>query len=152
MRNTFIASVLSIALAATSVTATPARADEDVAKIIAGLALLGIIAGVSKKDRRHDPAPVMRRSPRHDPAPVAGGGHRYKDVSRDRRRAAKIAPRQCLRNQWTHRGERSVYSARCLQRSVRATLPQNCLREARRTNGPRYFYTKRCLKGHGWRL
>lgn len=151
MRHTFIASILSIALAATSVTATPARADEDVAKVIAGLALLGIIASASKKDRRHDPAPVARRGHK-DPAPVIRRSPRHKDVSRDRRRAVKIAPRQCLRNQWTHRGERNVYSARCLQQSVRANLPQSCLREARGTKGPRYFYTQRCLKGHGWRL
>lgn len=148
MKNTFIASVLSIALAATSFTAAPARADEDVAKVIAGLALLGIIAHSAKKERRHDPAPVMRRSHRH-------GGHvgtlprRGHKVSP--RRHAKVAPRNCQRSQWTHRGERTVYGARCLQRNAQAKLPRNCLRQARTNSGPQFFYTRRCLRDHGWR-
>ena len=145
MKRTFFASVLSIALAATSVTATPARADEDVAKVIAGLALLGIIAHSSNKDRRHEPAPVARHNNRQ-------GGFAAPHVQRIKpRRAAKVAPGKCLTRQWTHRGERSVYAARCMQRTVRAQLPQDCLRQARTNSGPRFFYTQRCLSRHGWR-
>lgn len=149
MKNTFIASVLSIALAATSFTVTPARADEDVAKIIAGLALLGIIAHSAKKDRRRETAPVTRRGYRHGHGHVGTSPRRIGKVAP--RRHVKVAPRDCQRAQWTHRGERIVYGARCLQRNVKARLPQDCLRQARTNSGPRFFYTQRCLRKSGWR-
>jgi len=119
-----------------------------VAKVIAGLALLGILAHSAKKDRRHDPAPVMRRSHRH--GDIGTSPRRVPTVSPRHHR--KVAPRDCQRTQWTHRGERTVYGARCLQRHVRGELPRNCLRQARTDNGPRFFYTKRCLRDHGWRV
>ncbi|MEM9585034.1 MAG: hypothetical protein AAGA08_18140 [Pseudomonadota bacterium] len=146
MRRTFIASVLSIALAATSFTAAPARADEDVFKVIAGLVVIGALA---KAARDHEKRKAARVSRSHQ-QPVYQKPHRPHKVHRPHR-SAKVAPQRCLRDQWTHRGERQVYGARCTQRHANANLPQNCLRQAKTNSGPRFFYTKRCLRDHGWR-
>jgi len=120
MRRPFLASILSIALVATSFTAVPARADDDVLKTIAGLAAIGILVKVAKDKR-------------------------------DRDRRTKVAPQRCVRDQWTHRGTRQVYGARCMQRHARAQLPQTCLRQNQTNSGPRYFYAPRCLRQQGWR-
>lgn len=142
MKRTMIASVLSLALAATSFTAAPARADEDVFKVIAGLVALGVIANTVKHNKERKAAATR------------GNGHTGHSGPRHPRRE-KVAPRRCLRTQWTHRGDRQVYGARCMQNNALARLPQKCLRQAqntRRNSGPRAFYTKRCLRGQGWRL
>lgn len=149
MKRTFIASVLSFALVATSFTAAPARADEDVLKVIAGLVVLGAIAK-AVDDRKDRKAARVARS-HQQPAYQQPRKHRHQKVLRQQRRA-KAAPQHCLRNQWTHRGERQVYGARCMQKNARAQLPQNCLRQAKTNSGPRYFYTKRCLSNNGWRI
>ncbi len=139
MKRTMIASVLSIALAATSFTAAPARADEDVFKVIAGLVVLGALANAAKRSN-HSEATVGRQHPQ----PI------YRAPKPPRH--SKVAPRHCLTNQWTHRGNRQVYSASCAQKHTRARLPQSCLRQAKQNSGPRYFYTKKCLSQKGWRV
>lgn len=149
MKRTILASVVSLALAATSVSTTPARADEDVLKVIAGLVVLGTIANAVKHRNERKAARVSRNH--QQPVYQDPHHHRQHKVHRQHRRA-KAAPQRCLRDQWTHRGERQVYGARCMQKHARAQLPQNCLRQARTNSGPRYFYTKRCLRNHGWRI
>lgn len=130
------AAVLSMSLAISTLSTTPARADEDVAKVLAGLVALGIIAKViddrnDRKVTRHaKPAPVVVQ-----PKPVR-----------------KVAPNRCLRNQWTHRGNRQVYSAHCMRRHTDVRLPRDCRREVRTRDGENFrFFTPRCLRQHGWR-
>lgn len=141
MTRTVSAIALSLTIFVTSLTATaaPARADEDVAKVLAGLALLGIIAATVKANK--------------EPEPVARGNHRAHrpHVTPRRSERRKVAPRRCLRDQWTHRGVRQVYGAGCLRNTAQAKPPRACLRDARTNSGPRRFYTKRCLRKHGWR-
>ncbi len=138
MTRTLSAIGLSLTIFLTSLTATtaPARADEDVGKILAGLALLGIIAAVIDDDNE----PVARTHRPHRPA-----------VTPRHVQKRKVAPARCLREQWTHRGVREVYAARCMRNVAKFAPPRNCLREARTNSGPRRFYTKRCLRKHGWR-
>ena len=53
--RTFISIILAAAIAVTGMTAAPARADNDAAKVIAGVAALAIIGAViaeERKDRR----------------------------------------------------------------------------------------------------
>lgn len=139
MTRTLSAIGLSLTIFLTSLTATaaPARADEDIGKILAGLALLGILAATidSKNDER-----VTRATP-----------HRPKKVTPRPVPVRKVAPRRCLRDQWTHRGVRQVYAAGCMRHVSKFAPPRNCLREARTNSGPRRFYTSRCLRKHGWR-
>lgn len=143
MTKQFLAMVLSASLALTSVTVTPARADDDVGKVLAGIAALLVIGTAinkhkHKKERQH----VNRRAPEQVWKPTP----KYEQP-----RHVKRAPQRCLRNQWTHRGTREVYGARCMNRHAEAQLPLRCLRQADVKQGPRRFYTKRCLRKNGWR-
>lgn len=139
MTKTFLAGLLSLSLIATTAPTSPAHANEEFGKFLAGLAALGIVATVVKSNRKskivtREVLPPLQPQPRHYRKPV------------------KIAPSHCLRQQWTHRGERQVYGAKCLQKNVRTALPQSCLRQAKIKTGPRFFYKPRCLQEHGWRI
>lgn len=139
MRKQFTAMVVSAALAATSFTATPARADEDVFKVLGGLVVLGILANQIEKNKDRRDARQTTRNTTVYTRPVAP-------------KVVKRAPSRCVREQWTHRGTREVYGARCMQRHARTQLPQACLRQNQTNSGPRYFYAPRCLRQNGWRL
>lgn len=137
MTRQFIAALLSLSLGFSAMTTAPARADEDVVKVIAGLALLGILANAVKDNKREV---VTQRS--HKP--------RHTQPTRPRQ-AKKVAPRRCLREQWTHRGTREVYGARCMENNARHALPRNCKRTIGTRNGARKFYTPNCLRQYGWK-
>ncbi len=143
MIRTLIATTLSAALLFTPATVTPAQADEDVAKVIGGIAALVLLNKVinDRQDRRE--AANRQATTRQIYRP-----HRDNNTLR---RQVKIAPQNCLREQWTHRGYRYVYGARCMQNNAQFALPRECLRRARTNDGPRRFYTKRCLQQNGWR-
>ncbi len=147
MRRPILASILSIALVATSFTAAPARADEDVFKVIAGLVVIGALANAAnkKRDRERARAAQVNRRVEH-PTPLYQKNRRATRIDR-----ARVAPQRCIREQWTHRGNRQVYGARCMQRHAQAQLPQTCLRQNQTNSGPRYFYAPRCLRQQGWR-
>ena len=144
MTRQFIAALLSLSLGFSAMTTAPARADEDVVKIIAGLALLGILVNAAKKNDRevvtqtqHRPRYVKPERPRH--------------VKPNRpRHVKKVAPRRCLQEQWTHRGKRDVYNARCMKYNARHALPRNCERTIDTRNGVRKFYAPHCLRENGW--
>ena len=143
MRKQFVATLVSAALAATSFTATPARADEDVLKVLGGLVVLGVIANqIDKRNDRKAAQQRARNTTIHTP--------RYAPSVKTSR--IKRAPSRCVREQWTHRGIREVYGARCMQTHAKAQLPQACLRQNQTNSGPRYFYAPRCLRQNGWRL
>lgn len=141
--RTMIATALSAALLFTPATVTPAQADEDVAKVIGGIAALVILNKVinDRQDRRE--AANRQATNRQIYRP-----HRSQ---RRQQRHLKVAPQNCLREQWTHRGYRQVYGARCMRNNAQVALPRDCLRRARTNDGPRRFYTKRCLRQNGWR-
>lgn len=151
MTKKILAMVLSTSLALTSITVTPARADDDVGKVLAGLAALLVIgAAVNKNKHRREQQETTRQTTTHTWSPQP----KYKEPkhTKPKRHArTKAAPQRCLRNQWTHRGNRQVYGARCMNRHAEAQLPLRCLREAEVNQGPRRFYTKRCLRKNGWR-
>lgn len=137
MTRQFIAALLSLSLGFSAMTTAPARADEDVVKVIAGLALLGILANVAKNNNREV---------------VAQQSHRPRHTQPTRpRHVKKVAPRRCLREQWTHRGVREVYGARCMKNNARHALPRNCKRTIDTRNGVRKFYAPNCLRKNGWK-
>ncbi|SFR36145.1 hypothetical protein [Litoreibacter janthinus] len=146
MTRKFIAALLSLSLAMTAMTTAPARADEDVGKIIAGLAVLGILSQVLK-NKNNDEVVTQRDTRRYDAYPSRRNPNRE---MRPRRQAAKIAPEKCLVNQWTHRGNIRVYGAKCMERSTRAQLPRSCERRVESRQGARRFYSPQCLRQKGW--
>lgn len=136
MTRQFFAALLSFSLAFSAMSTAPARADDDVAKVLAGLVVLGILSQVLKDDDDR----VVTRNPRRA------------DVYKPRKpRHVKVAPRRCLREQWTHRGMRNVYGARCMKRHAQYALPRDCRRVVETRNGVRKFYAPRCLRRNGWR-
>ncbi len=144
LSRTLTASVLTLAIAFSglSATATPASANghrtsqgAQVAAVLGGLLLLyGVSqAGRNNGNRRNDPAiqqPQVR--PQHPPRPryntrvapaqcfVQGGqgNRRYRgydyNCMLDSVRNARALPQNCLRNVWTNRGQRTIYGGRCL--------------------------------------
>ncbi|EPX77781.1 hypothetical protein [Litoreibacter arenae] len=136
MTRQFIAALLSLSLGFSAMSTARARADEDVVKIIAGLALLGILANAAK-DRNREVVTQNQHRPR------------YSKPNRPRQ-TKKVAPRRCLREQWTHRGKRDVYGARCMENRAQHALPRNCKRQVETRRGVRNFYTPNCLRKNGW--
>ena len=160
MIRSFLAILLGAAVMLGAIGIAPVRANDDVAKVIAGIAGLYILNkalegrkdGASRRDGRHHRKQVYRHGRHHD------GAHRIQRKRHDRgygihhrRHVQKSAPRRCLREHWTRRGTQHVYGARCMQHRARYALPRNCLRRARGHGGPAYFYSPRCLRQHGWR-
>lgn len=132
---------LSLAITAAFGTASPARANEDVLKVLLGVgALVALGAAVNKQKHKREAAQATRSQ-----VQPHGKVHRQKRVVR------KVAPQRCLRTQWTYRGDRQVYGARCMERFAQANLPNRCRRQADVREGPRQFYSPRCLRKQGWR-
>lgn len=145
MTHKFITMVLSASLAMSAITTTPVRASEsDILKALIGIgviAALGTAINKEKHRKRAEPSRQVTRNQR------VGDWLPKENFKRER----KVAPTRCARTQWTHRGNREVYSARCMQRHAKAQLPDRCLRRANTNEGPRRFYTKQCLRKNGWR-
>lgn len=121
------------AVALAGFTAAPARADnDDLLKLLAGAAIIGIIAHESRKDRdrRHTPAPPPA------PAPIA----------------SITLPAQCITTLRTPKGWRGFYYKRCTDRIMNRRLPEACLRELNTETGPQLAYAEPCLVDRGYRI
>ncbi|MDE4132294.1 hypothetical protein PXK00_04175 [Phaeobacter sp. QD34_3] len=150
----FIALILSLSLALTGVSAAPARADEDVAKFIAGMALLGIL-GAAINDARHDNqhghvAPPPQHPPHHPrphpptvhPRPLPPHVARY-DL-----------PAQCVRYFPRYSKSHTLVGQTCLQRHYRfeSSLPQACRVTFWNGQVHRSGYKPSCLQNRGYRI
>ena len=154
-----IAAAFGIALAP-----APAAADNnDIAKIIAGLAVAGIVAKVidDRKDRKRANASQNTFQPRYnsfdDRRGTITGTIRNPNVqNQQRNRGYKryALPSQCLRILNTARGDRRGYGNRCLQRNYQFAnkLPRNCEFQVRTDRGVRTVYGRRCLSRDGWQV
>ena len=141
----------------------PAAADNnDIAKIIAGLAVAGIVAKAidDRKDRKRAESQNVFR-PRYNSfddrrAPITGTIRNPNAQHEQRGRGYKryALPEQCLRILNTARGERRVYGNRCLQRNYKFAnkLPRNCEFQVRTDRGVRTVYGRRCLSRDGWQV
>jgi len=137
MHRTFIALILSAAVAVTSLNAQPAHAgDDDVAKWIAGLAALAVI-GVAinenkkKKRKKRRVTPVQPHNP-------------------------YLLPATCRTNQKVQGYKVNGFQRGCLRRNqvnVRA-LPQDCAIKYwdRKRQKNRVIYSGRCLREYGYRV
>ncbi|ABF65383.1 hypothetical protein TM1040_2651 [Ruegeria sp. TM1040] len=142
LHRKFIAAVIATALVITGFSAAPARADsDDIAKFIAGAAILGIIGAAindHKKDR-HRPPHV---DPTPAPKPLPPRVRRY-DL-----------PAQCLTSIRVHGKERNLLGMHCLRRNYTHvnTLPNRCYREFDNRTQSRRGYRPACLRQYGYRL
>lgn len=158
--------ISSLAVLGLTLTPMPAAADtEDVAKLLAGLAVLGIIAksvddrndrndGVTNRFRLSNRAYDNRRN-----APVIRGeilrpGEFNLKKSKSPKYKRRPLPDRCLRLIDTSRRDRLAYSRGCLNRNYKFAnrLPRDCQRLIRTNRGVRTVYGARCLARDGWRV
>ena len=149
----------------------PAAADtEDVAKVLAGIAVLGIIAKAAENRSERNEArrvEIDDRSrygrfgsidDRHDRSVIDGDLRRYDERSTRQGKGYKKnnpLPQRCLFVLDADRGrDRLVYGQRCLERSYKfaSKLPDRCRQIVRTDHGRRVVYGSRCLAGEGWRV
>ena len=167
-----LASIAAAALAAAGIAFAPAPAAadaDDIAKIIAGIAVAGIIAKAidDRKDRKR----AARASTSND-FPRFGSiedrnrrviDGRIRPYHRDDDRHGpkfgrgykrQALPEQCLLTVETARGDRLAYGARCLDRRFKFAdkLPRACETAVRTPRGFRNVYGARCLARDGWRV
>lgn len=148
LHRTFIAGVLALSVAITGLNAAPARADaEDIAKILAGVAVLGII-GAAINDRKHDRRDAQREGhhgqpiPQPYPRPLPPQVRRY-DL-----------PAQCLTTVRRHGDRQELLGAHCLRHNYSHVrdLPQACYTEVYSRHDTARGYEPRCLRRYGYRL
>lgn len=147
MFKTLIAPVVAASLAFTPMAATPARAgDDDVAKALAGIALLAIIGSAVASDGRA-PATVTHPPKYHPPQ-----YHPPKPVTPPRPVLKRKLPAQC-REVLRHGGQqRTYYGKACLERTLNrvARLPDNCRTVVNVFGRNRQVYLGSCLRRAGW--
>lgn len=141
-----------------------AASGEDIAKIIAGLVVVGAIAAAASQGNRADAADnaTSRNLPRRFGYENGRGYYYYRDgrrVPADDGRAARrqdrfTLPEQCLRSFDTNRGRRTVAGEGCLERRGidTARLPGRCGVRVRTDRGLRDGYFYRCLRQEGYRF
>ena len=146
MHRKFIALIVSLAITVTAFSAAPARADENVRNILAGLAALAVIGAIIKERRDDDDRPVVTR--RVKPQPYVQPRPLPPRVSR------RSLPGDCLRSFQTKRGKRDLLSLHCMERDYPqlADLPRNCVRQVQTKRGDRWGYVPKCLRKNGYRF
>lgn len=167
MMTRFTKLALSVATAASlAVTPIPATAGpdgEDIARALAGLAVLGIVASaVNNRDKKRKQQAATSNLPlgtygsidNHRGNRIIHGDLRRPGHGSRQSVKQKRLPDQCLLIVDTNRGARYVYGNRCLNRNYQyaGQLPRNCLREVRTSRGVRTVYGARCLASDGWRV
>lgn len=177
MSRKFIGLVAAFSIAVTGFSASSARAasEEDIARALAGLVLLGtVVAIVKDKDDRKKKKVEAHATPRRDSYRAPERRDRrelnrdqrrdaYRDRRDDRRaedwrdrrhRDARLLPAQCLRATDV-RGDRMRYfSARCLNREYRFAhrLPEFCQTRVRANGRVSRGYAASCLRNEGYRI
>lgn len=155
MTKSLLVPVLAGALAL-GTTAAPARADNDAAKVIAGLAALALIAGAIERNTNDKPAVTSNNRPvTHSNRPVYGTVTQAPTWSSTNAAKRRALPEQCIRTVNTNRGLRTVYAQRCLNKSYSFAnfLPQECRVNIRTANNRlRPAYVTQCLRRDGWKV
>ncbi|MCD9147256.1 hypothetical protein [Pseudophaeobacter flagellatus] len=143
----FIALILAASLAITGISSTPVQAGNDVGKVVAGLAVLGILGAAlhdhNTRDRRRETVTRPHR-PHRDPVtrPLPPRVGRY-DL-----------PAQCVKYFPRFKNGRSLVAQNCLRRNYGRvkSLPRSCKVTFWNGRKNRSAYKPRCLKQHGYRL
>ena len=167
-----LSSITALALSLAPIPAVAAPDGEDIAKAVAGIIVLGIIADAAngRKDRDTTTYTTVgsSRLPYHD-------GEQYYNGERydDRRVIEGVIRRPDVHRRWqdkfykrvplpgrcrvvvdTYRGERVVYGKRCLNKRYEYAnqLPRRCEVLVRTHKRTRPAYAARCLARDGWRV
>lgn len=155
------------AFTALGLTMTPAQVSadaEDIAKVVAGVAVLGLIAkSINDRNDRKNEAVTTTQFGRVDALDNRNGtrilrGNINRPGAFERRNKSKYKraalPERCLRTLDTNRRDRLVYPHRCLKRNYKyaSRLPQSCERQIRTDRGLRTVFMARCLAKKGWRV
>ena len=162
IRNT-VAAALSFAVL---VLPAPVSADaEDVARVLVGIAAVGIIAKAIDDRKDRDAARAEKEvADRHQfrLGPIEQTSRRIEGRIRPYAQAParklgvkkRHLPRACLRWVETARGDRLAYGARCLDRTYRHArhLPDQCHTLVQTPRGLHEVYGARCLEREGWRV
>ncbi|MGR3761440.1 hypothetical protein ACUXV3_15100 [Roseobacteraceae bacterium NS-SX3] len=147
----FIALILAAAIAVTGFSAAPARADNDVAKVLAGLALLGIVA-TAIKNRKDDGHAVSRSYQPHQPYNYTPPRQPVKPLPPAV--ARYDLPASCLKVFPRYSRSHGLLGKGCLKKRYghEHTLPQEC--RVTFWNGRRHHtgYKPGCLRHRGYRL
>ena len=160
IKNIAIAGLAALGLTLAPV---PAAADsEDVAKVLLGLAAVGLIAKAAKdRNDRNDRAVQWydgSRNDRHGNRTIEGTILRPNDWRSDQSAKKKYKrralPERCLRIVDTDRRDRLAYERRCLNRNYKhaSSLPRDCQVRVRTNRGVQVVYGARCLARDGWRV
>lgn len=139
-----------MALALVAATSTPARADrqsDNLAKALAAIAVIGIIANQASKDRGDDRVDVHQPPrpdrPRYDP-PRGGHGHG---------KPPRVPSACAIEIDSAHSRTVTVFGERCLrEEGFSARLPQDCARSVRIYGQRDRIYSEQCLRDAGFRI
>lgn len=161
-----LSAATAIGLATAPIAASAEPGGQDIARALAGIAVLGIIANASRDDDRKvsrdatDYSRIDSDWKRHRDwdernRVIRGDIHRngrIKDDPRGYKRAA--LPNQCLLTVDTGRRNFLAYGERCLERNYKHArkLPQSCEWQVRTNRGRQNVYGARCLAQDGWRV
>jgi len=148
LHRKFIAFVLMASLAVTGFSAAPARADEDVAKVIAGLAALAIIGAAINKNRHENNNNYVTQYP-HKPTHV-----HPKPRPLPPRVARYDLPSQCLRQIKGDRSNHKMLGAGCLNKryGYANSLPSACRVKFWNGHRNKTAYRPTCLTQRGYRI
>lgn len=165
MHRKFIAIICATALTVTAVSMpAQARADDDIGKILAGLAALAIIGVAIDNHNDNDPVVVTRQQPRYVP-PAYNVQPRVVQpkIVQPKIVQPRPAPRnvtkynlpgQCLKTVRKGREDFQIVGRSCLNGNYKLTksLPKACEVEIKGKQGKRAGYKPNCLRNHGYRL
>lgn len=156
MHRKFIALVLAAAVTITGFAAAPARADEDVAKVIFGLTALAILGAAIRDSRQNDPVVVSQGDRGYDSRPHhhPHRGHGWVPPRPLPPNVARYTlPAHCQKPVPGLRG-RPVLGLRCLKQSYPHvnSLPRACRIEVEKGRRERDGYSTQCLRNRGYRL
>lgn len=156
LHRKFITFVLAASMAITGFSAVPARADEDVARFIAGLAVLGILGAAINQNRhqntyvsRSDTDPAYVHTPRPQPPHV----HPQPRPLPPRVTRYDL-PSQCLRYFPAYRNGRNLLGQHCLGNTYRhvSALPQQCRVTFWNGRSHKNAFRPDCLRQRGYRF
>jgi hypothetical protein len=158
MHRKFIALILSTAIAITGLSAAPARAGNDAAKLLAGLAALALIGAAIQSNKRNQY--VVSRNPAYTPPPTykTRPPHAAHPTYSTKPTPPKISrldlPGQCLRGKSVNGRQRALFGSRCLKTSYafNGTLPYACRLGYWDGSRNRVGYEPRCLRENGYRF
>lgn len=136
LRTFFLVAALSIPSFS-----APVQANDDFKKLLAALAVMGVIGVVAERER--DKPIVAPVAP--IPQPQRRPNRRWEDKS-------KRLPQKCFKTYPTEDGRLSFFSKKCLKKKYKSArnLPQKCERSVRTKGKTRSLYSPNCLQRNGY--